>query len=407
MKIRSITYFFNPGWPLDEKALKKAGDFTARARLDFQAAGFEVQMTRLASVPFPYLVPSLEVSQVVHLAQELEQAAKAQGFDYAAIGPALPEFPQSYRVIPEVIAATRDIFACGVMAGGAGDIYLPAVRACAEVIQRTMPLEPGGFANLRFGAIANMPPGGPFLPAAYHAGESPAFALAIEAGDLAVQAVTPAASLAEARQSLIGALEQNTQRMAGVAHKLELEMGVRFGGFDCSLAPFPEIEMSFGTAMERLGLPAVGLHGSLAAAAFFADALDRAQFPRAGFNGLMMPVLEDATLALRSEQGVLTVKDLLLYSAVCGAGLDTVPLPGDTSAGQIAAVLLDVAALAQRLNKPLIARLMPIPGKAAGDPTGFDFAFFAPGRVLGLQAQPLSGLLAGEETFDLHPRRSR
>ncbi|HEX7975447.1 MAG TPA: DUF711 family protein, partial [Anaerolineales bacterium] len=220
-----------------------------------------------------------------------------------------------------------------------------------------------------------------------------------------VRAVTSAASLAEARQGLIDALEQTTRRLNGVARGVEAESGVRFGGLDCSLAPFPEKELSFGTAMERLGLPAAGLHGSMAAAAFFADALDRARFPRAGFNGLMMPVLEDATLALRSEAGILTVKDLLLFSAVCGAGLDTVPLPGNTTAGQIAAVLLDVAALAQRLNKPLIARLMPIPGKAAGDPTGFDFAFFAPGRVLGLQAQPLSGLLAGDETFDLHPRR--
>ncbi|HEX7976859.1 MAG TPA: DUF711 family protein, partial [Anaerolineales bacterium] len=190
MKIRSITYFFNPSWPLDEKTLEKASAFIAQARIAYEAAGFEVQMTRLATVPFPYLVPSLAESQVVQLAQELERAAKAMGFDYAAIGPALPEFPQSYRIIPDVIAATRDIFACGIMAGGEGDIYLPAVRACAEVIYRTTALEPGGFANLRFGAIANMPPGGPFLPAAYHAGESPAFAVAVEAADLAVRAVT-------------------------------------------------------------------------------------------------------------------------------------------------------------------------------------------------------------------------
>jgi hypothetical protein len=67
---------------------------------------------------------------------------------------------------------------------------------------------------------------------------------------------------------------------------------------------------------------------------------------------------------------------------VCGTGLDTVPLPGDVSEEELAGILLDVAALALRLDKPLTARLMPIPGAQAGDLTEFDFAYFANGRVL-------------------------
>ena len=83
--------------------------------------------------------------------------------------------------------------------------------------------------------------------------------------------------------------------------------------------------------MERLGVPRLGEHGSLAAAAILADTMDQADFLRAGFSGLMLPVLEDATLARRAAEGSLGVKDLLLYSCVCGTGLDSVPLPGDTS----------------------------------------------------------------------------
>jgi uncharacterized protein (UPF0210 family) len=132
--------------------------------------------------------------------------------------------------------------------------------------------------------------------------------------------------------------------------------------------------------------------------------MDRAQFARAGFSGLMLPVLEDAVLAQRAAQGLLSVTDLLLYSAVCGTGLDTVPLPGDASAEQLAAVLLDVAALACRLEKSLTARLMPIPGKQAGDLTDFDFAFFANSRVMALKAAALDGLLVGDEAFSLRRR---
>jgi len=118
----------------------------------------------------------------------------------------------------------------------------------------------------------------------------------------------------------------------------------------------------------------------------------------------MLPVLEDSILAARAAQGSLTLKDLLLFSAMCGAGLDTVPLPGDSAPEQLEGVLLDVAAIALRLNKPLIARLMPLPGKRAGDPVAFDFEFFAKGAVLALPAAPLSRGLAGEETLSIRPR---
>jgi uncharacterized protein (UPF0210 family) len=117
----------------------------------------------------------------------------------------------------------------------------------------------------------------------------------------------------------------------------------------------------------------------------------------------MIPVLEDFVLAARAEEGSLTVKDLLLYSAVCGTGLDTVPLPGDLSPGEISAVLLDIAALSLRLDKPLTARLMPIPGKKAGEATAFDFPYFANSRVMALESKKLDNLLAGEGTLDIRP----
>jgi uncharacterized protein (UPF0210 family) len=116
----------------------------------------------------------------------------------------------------------------------------------------------------------------------------------------------------------------------------------------------------------------------------------------------MPPVLEDSILAQRAAEGTLTVKDLLLYSAVCGTGLDTVPLPGEVSAGQVHALLLDIAALAMRLDKPLTARLMPIPGKKAGEATDFDFGYFANSRVMALEAQAVTKALAGHETFPLN-----
>jgi hypothetical protein len=181
---------------------------------------------------------------------------------------------------------------------------------------------------------------------------------------------------------------------------------VKFNGIDFSLAPFPDDAHSLGHAVEKMGVPKIGLHGSLAAAALLTEAVERADFPHTGFSGFMQPVLEDSVLAQRAAEGTLTIKDALLYSAVCGTGLDTIPLPGDTTADQITPLLLDLCAMSLRLDKPLTARLMPVPGKIVGDATHFDFGFFANSRVMALESAPLTPPLGGDESFSLQSKRA-
>jgi uncharacterized protein (UPF0210 family) len=91
-----------------------------------------------------------------------------------------------------------------------------------------------------------------------------------------------------------------------------------------------------------------------------------------GYSCVMVPVMEDKLLAQRWAEGTYNIDSLLAYSAVCGTGLDTVPLPGDVSVEQMERIYSDVASLAIKWNKPLSARLQPIPGKKAGDRTEFD-----------------------------------
>ena len=91
-----------------------------------------------------------------------------------------------------------------------------------------------------------------------------------------------------------------------------------------------------------------------------------------GYCGLMLPVLEDQVLAKRVSEDRFDLRDLLLYSSVCGTGLDMVPLPGDVSTETLAGIIADVAALSNRLRKPLSARLYLVPGKAPGELAHFD-----------------------------------
>jgi len=402
MRIRSITIFLHPRWPISELALQKAGIFAEHAQKVLKEAGFEVQTVRLATPPWhTWLIPE-DYAQMV---TRLGFLAHAEGFEYIALGPASPDKLESYAAIPELLPQSSNAFFSGHLTTPEGQISLPAVKACAEVIHRSAPLEKNGFANLRFAALANVPPWAPFFPAAYHLGKSPAFALAIEGANLAVEAFGKTSSLAEARSRLIESIQGHATILEEKCNTLATMFQFEFKGLDFTLAPFPGQAASIGAALEALGLPAFGLSGSLAASAFLTDTLDRADFKRTGFNGLMLPLLEDSTLAERGADGSLTLTDLLLYSSVCGTGLDTLPLPGNTSVEQLKAILLDLAALALRLNKPLTARLMPIPGKQAGEPTGFDFEYFANSKVLEVPARPLSGLLTGDENLEIKPRQ--
>jgi len=403
MKIRSITYFLNPKYPLDETALRKAGEFLARAKSTYEAAGYEVQMTRLATIPFPVLLEG-RLEETPLLAQKMSEMLKEIEVPYAALGPALIEFPQSYEVIPEAIAGSENIFFGGIMADKKNGISLQTIKACAKIIQQASTITSDGFANLRFAALANVKAGAPFFPAAYHDDDEPAFAVATEAADLAVDAFARQQNLDDGRRTLISEIEKHGQAIARIANN-ELS-SIRFIGIDFSLAPFPDDAHSLGRAVENMGVSKIGLHGSLAAAAILTEAVDRADFPHTGFSGFMQPVLEDSGLAQRAAEGTLTVKDAMLYSAVCGTGLDTIPLAGDTTADQMAPLLLDLSVLAMRLDKPLTARLLPVPGKKVGDATGFDFAFFANSRVMALDSAPLNLPLGGNENFLLKEKRS-
>ncbi len=403
MKIRTITSFFDPCLPEADAALQKLADFSLAVTESLNEVGYEVQSTRLATTPFSAWAsdkPKLE------RACELEEMSASYAFQYLSIGHATTDKLDAYVIIPEILAVSQNLFATGMLIDQNGDICLPAVRACADIIARSASITPDGFANLRFAALANVRAYSPFFPSAYQpTGAAPACAVGVECADVILDAFKNASSLKNARNNLLAMLEEDASRMQPIVDEAGKQFGVEFKGFDFSTAPFPQDWCSLAGAVEALGVEKIGWNGSLAAAAFLADTLDRGSWLRTGFNGLFLPVMEDSLLALRAAEGSLTVRDLLLYSSVCGVGLDTVPLPGDSTPEQIAALLLDVSALSARLNKPLTARLMPVPGKKAGDAIEFDFEFFAPSRVLDLPAKPLRGLLNGSESIEIRPRR--
>jgi uncharacterized protein (UPF0210 family) len=222
-----------------------------------------------------------------------------------------------------------------------------------------------------------------------------------------VNAFNRARSLTEARKRLVLAIEAAADKILQVADGLVDDHQLRFKGIDFSLAPFPDQARSIAAAIESLGVDVFGGSGTVFATAFLTQAIRQANIPHTGFSGVMLPVLEDEILAQRAAEGRFSVNDLLLYSAVCGTGRVTVPIPGTTSPDEIAAIFLDLATLAVVLNKPLTARLLPIPGLAVGQKVTFDFEYFSSSRVLPVKNLGASRLFQKSSFFNLTSNKPR
>lgn len=406
MKIRAVTSFYDP-LLLSSNDLQKLARCSHEITSSLSAEGYEVQSQRIATSPFPHWLGAKgtkadQNAMIRNLASTITQL----GWQYLSIGPASRANLEDFKVIPELLALTPTVFTAGTIASG-DQLFPGAAAAAATVIVENSRASKDGFTNLRFAALANVPPYAPFLPAAYgNANESPSIGLAVECADEVVKAFEKTPSIEIARSTLLFKLESSAAKIERLCQKICIEHQVIFRGFDFSPAPYPEDWCSLGKAIESLGITSLGLSGSLAAAAIVASTLDQGKWRKCGFNGLMLPVLEDSILAQRAAIGTLTIKDLLLYSAVCGTGLDTIPLEGNTTAEQLTGLLLDLGALAIRLNKPLTGRLMPIPGKSAGDLTDFDFEFFANSRVMALEAGTIETPMVSAQEIKIAPRNT-
>jgi len=167
------------------------------------------------------------------------------------------------------------------------------------------------------------------------------------------------------------ALQHHSDAVQAIIAATTLDNGWHYAGMDTSAAPSKNCT-SMAEIYRLLRVPHFGASGSIAASALLTRVFKTLNNVRAiGFSGLMLAVTEDQGLADASRDNTFDLRALLTYSSVCGIGLDTVPIPGDTPAEKINAIMADTAAMAYRLNKPLTVRLFPVPGLNAGDITRF------------------------------------
>jgi uncharacterized protein (UPF0210 family) len=382
-KIRAITAFINLDRPRYQQDVADALKMLRRAQTTFESRGYQVQTIRIATQPFPEYTKGLTKEQAVAFFKEYDALAVKENFA-ASIGPAMLHSGDSESqadLLGEILSNTKKLNGTVVVAGEDG-VRWNAVGAAARVMKKLEETTEHSQGNFRFAAIAVVPPLTPFFPAAYHTGFGHQFAIALESANIVAAAFKDSRDLGMARQRLIDALAAIAFDVEGHAGRVDQETGWTYMGID--LSPAPAGDVSIGAAIENLTTQPVGMSGTLTAAAAITSAIKDVKVKQTGYTGLMLPILEDTRLAQRWSEGHISIDALLSYSAVCGTGLDTVPLPGDVSAEQLSLIIGDMASLAVKWRKPLSARLLPVLGKGWGEMTEFNDPFLVNAKLQSL-----------------------
>jgi uncharacterized protein (UPF0210 family) len=370
-KIRAITAFINLDPTQYKSQIADTLQMLRRAKTTFESRGYEVQTIRIATQPFPEYTKGFTTLHAVAFFKELDALSEKEKFA-PGIGPAMlrADDPESQAdLLAEIIANTKHIRGSIVIAGDDG-IRWRAIGAAARAIKKLEDSTEKSQGNFNLGAIADVKPLSPFFTAAYHTGFGHQFAVGLESANVVAEAFRGSTNINDARKKLTDMLTAEVMEIERQALRIDRETGWAYVGMDLSPAPMKDV--SIGAAIENLIDQPFGSAGTLTAAGAITAAIRDIPAKQTGYNGLMLPILEDSRLAQRWSEGRVSLSGLLSYSAVCGTGLDTVPLPGDITVEQLDMILADVATLAVKWKKPLTARLMPVKGKGPGQMTEFD-----------------------------------
>jgi uncharacterized protein (UPF0210 family) len=379
-RVRTITAGVGLTAPTELERVEAAITLLGRGKKVFEAEGYEVETLRVATPPLVAALGGSTRDAALSDLQALDRLAQAADI-LVSIGPVLVADRADTGLAPwaaELARTTKKLSFSIVVAAGRGT-HPHAARLAAETIVAIARSTPGGIGNFRFAAAANIPPGTPFFPVAYHQGRD-SVAVGLESASEVEAALQSARGAQDATTRLRTRLNEALAPVEQAAAAFARREGRAYLGIDPS--PAPARDRSIGAAIEALTHRPFGSASTLDACAAVTSALKTLQVRTCGYAGLMLPVLEDPVLAQRANEGRYGLQELLLYSSVCGTGLDTVPLPGDTPPETLANLILDVAALSAKLAKPLSARLFPVPGKKAGEMAHFDDPFLTDAAVM-------------------------
>lgn len=210
--------------------------------------------------------------------------------------------------------------------------------------------------NFRFAAGLNLIPYIPFFPSSFGS-DIYGFSIGLEWGDTLYNSFNENRDINILRDHLY----RQFSVIENIGYKIEEISGYKYIGTDYSLNPSVDNDGSIAYAFDFM-ISQFGSSGTLALVKQITDIIKDSPFKKTGYNGIMFPIMEDRGLAHYWSMRTIDAYSIILYSTVCGCGLDMIPLPGDISSEQIALLINDLKSVSDRYQKPLSARMLPMPG---------------------------------------------
>ena len=339
---------------------------------------------RVSVTPISIIGNATNAHDYTVFAKALDRAAKKIGIDFIGGFSALVEkgFTEGdinlINSIPKALSQTDRV--CGSVNVGStkSGINLDAVRMMGKTVKELAELssENDGLAAAKFVVLTNAVPDNPFMAGAFHGVENPDTVLNVGISGpgvvrYALSQLHKKARIEEITETIKKISFKITRMGELIGKEVAHNLGVEFGIIDLSLAPTPALGDSVGNILEEFGLESVGAYGTTFALAILNDAVKKGGAMAAsrvgGLTGAFIPVSEDQGMIEATSKGYLTLEKLEAMTCVCSVGLDMIAIPGDTSEAVVSGIIADEMAIGMINSKTTAVRIIPVPGKKAGD----------------------------------------
>ena len=345
--------------------------------------GIPIVNKRISVTPVALIADGFSVEEMVVLGKYMDRAADEVGVNFIGGFSALVHkgFTKGdlalIKAIPRTLSETERVCASVNVGTTKVGINMDAVRLMGQVVKETAELtkDRDGIGCAKLVVFCNAPEDNPFMAGAFHGIGEPEASINIGISGpgvvLHVVREHPDADLGTLANLVKNTAFKITRMGELVGREASRRLGVSFGIVDLSLAPTPAPGDSVAEILEAMGLEKCGAPGSTAALALLNDAVKKggamASSYVGGLSGAFIPVSEDLGMVKAVEAGSLSIEKLEAMTSVCSVGLDMVVIPGDTSAETIAAIIADEAAIGMINCKTTAVRVIPAPGKKAGE----------------------------------------
>ena len=366
-----------------EKILRYAGNLVKTGRQIEAEFGVPIINKRIAVTPISLVAEPSGEADYVEWAVELDALAKELEVDFIGGFSALVQKGTTpgdrilMQSIPQALAVTERVCSSINLGTTKSGINMDAVADMGRIIKEAAELtkERDGLGCAKLVVFCNAPEDNPFMAGAFHGpGEGDAVLSVGVSGPGVIKAACeeyrgrPLDEVADGIKKMAFKITRMGQLVGTEAAR---RLGVDFGILDLSLAPTPYVGDSVARILEELGLEAAGAPGTTAALAMLTDMVKKggvmASTNVGGLSGAFIPVSEDEGMIAAVKAGSINLEKLEAMTCVCSVGLDMIAIPGDTSAATISGIIADEMAIGMVNNKTTAVRIIPVPGKAAGD----------------------------------------